>query len=167
MQMNTRYDRKAGASKPTSMDDVRVGGWAEVCVGEWTGDNEQRVFGYIVRIAGRRISLQIADEMVSPEKTGLADGQVIEVELEDIFGFEFSPFQIDLEAWSVQMEIERELINQHQEEFDAFCPPEYALSRWPMPDSSSPEERLAFSRDCMRVRREFVDQLIQSGGIVP
>jgi hypothetical protein len=41
-------------------------------------------FGYAVKISGDRIIIQIADEVFSPEKTGLRDRQLIEVDLEDI-----------------------------------------------------------------------------------
>ena len=156
-----KYDRKVGECKPTSMEHVRVGGWAEVFVGEWTGDNERWVFGYIVRISGHRIILRIADEVFSPAKTGLRDGEEIEVDLEDISGSEFSPFQIELEARGIQDEIMRQLIDEHQEEFNAFCPSEYAISRLPLPASSSPEERHAWCRERLRICCAFVDQLIR------
>jgi hypothetical protein len=52
-------------------------------------------------------------------------GQLIEVELEDIFGSEFSTLQIEMEAQQIQIEIEGQLIDQHAEEFNAFCPSEY------------------------------------------
>jgi hypothetical protein len=158
----SHYDRKAAASKPTAMDHVRVGGWAEVCVGEWTGDKERMVFGHIVRISGRRITLRIADEVFSPAKTGLRDGEEIEVDLEDIFGSEYSPFQIELEARGVQREIETELIEQHREEFDAFCPPEYAISRIP---SIPADDWRAWCKGMERARRAFVAQLIQRGDV--
>jgi hypothetical protein len=143
------------------MEHVRVGGWAEVCVGEWAGDKERVVFGYIVRIPGRRTTLRVADEVFSPAKTGFTNGQLIEVDLEDIFGSEFSPFQVELEARRIQNEIESQLIAQHQAEFDAFCPPEYALTRMPLSASATPEEWDAHAKGYCRARREFVEQLIR------
>jgi hypothetical protein len=80
----TAFDRKTGAYKPAAMEHVRLGGWVELTVGGWTGDSECVVFGYAVRISGDRIIIQIADEVFSPEKTGLRGGQLIEVDLEDI-----------------------------------------------------------------------------------
>jgi hypothetical protein len=156
----SRYDRKTGASKPTAMDHVRVGGWAEVCVGEWTGDNERVVFGNVVCISGGRITIRITDEVFSPAKTGLRDGEEIEVGLEDIFGSEYSPSQTELEARGIQWEIECELIERHQAEFDAFCPPEYAISRIP---SISPENWDSWCKGLELVRRAFVERLIQIG----
>jgi hypothetical protein len=57
----------------------RVGGWAEVCVDEWAGHSDQIVFGYVDCISGRTVILRIADAVFSPAKTGLRDGQLIEL----------------------------------------------------------------------------------------
>jgi hypothetical protein len=38
----------------------------------------------LYKISGDRIIIHIADEVFSPKKTGLRDGQLIEVDLEDI-----------------------------------------------------------------------------------
>ena len=89
---SSSYDRKAGAYKPRDMLEVAVGGWAEVCVGEWRADEEQIVFGYIAAIEGQTIYLRVADEICSHTKTGLTDGDLIAVTLEDLFGSELSPF---------------------------------------------------------------------------
>jgi hypothetical protein len=66
------------------MAHVRVGGWVELTVGEWTGDSECVIFGYVVAISGARITILIADDLFSPEKTGLERDQFIEVDLEDL-----------------------------------------------------------------------------------
>ena len=61
--MTTRYDRKESDLKPsksTSMEHGRVGGWAQVYV---DGDDDEKAFGYIRHISGRRITLEIADEL--------------------------------------------------------------------------------------------------------
>jgi hypothetical protein len=83
--------------KPWSIEHVRVGGWAEVCVGEWDGNPARIVFGYVTRISDGRITLQVADEVCSPALTGIHDGDVIEVELEDLFGSDYSPLALQME----------------------------------------------------------------------
>jgi hypothetical protein len=47
--------------------------------------------------------LQIADAAFSAVITGLSDGQEIEVELEDNFGAEFPPFQLNSKLKASQM----------------------------------------------------------------
>lgn len=125
-------------------------------------EKERVVFGYVARTSGRRITIHIADGVFSPAKTGLTDGQLIEVDLEDIFGSEFSPFQIELEAHHIQHEIESQLIDQHWEEFDAFCPPEYRDGTQPVSGFSSPEEWDVWINGHQRARRAFVEQLFRS-----
>jgi hypothetical protein len=100
-----------------------------VCVGEFDGNPQRLVFGYVVRISGNRITRHIADDVFSPEITGLEDGEEIEVDLEDIFASEFSQLQIELEARGLQNEIEGQWISQHWGEFNTFCPPEYRQAR--------------------------------------
>jgi hypothetical protein len=116
------------------------------------------VFGYVVETSGRRITIEIADD----EKTGFKNEQLIEVDLEDIFGSEYAPYAVEMEARQAVYEIENELIEQHWKEFEAFCPPEYRFEAWPTPGVASPEEFHAWAKAWMRVRRAFVDQLIRS-----
>jgi hypothetical protein len=114
-----------------------------------------------VAISGRRITLLIADDVFSPEKTGLERDQLIEVALEDISGSEFSPFAIEMEAQQAMHEIEDKLIDEHQEEYDAFCPAQYRFEARPMPGEASPEEHHAWCKGWMEVRHEFVQQLLR------
>jgi hypothetical protein len=138
---------------------LRTCAWVEVTVGEWSGDQECVVFGYVVAISGARITIQVADDAFSPAKTGLERDQIITVDLADISGSEFSPFSIEMGARQAVYEIEDELIDQHQEEYDAFCPPEfrYSIERT---RNASTEAYHAWCEGRMRVRRAFVEQLV-------
>jgi hypothetical protein len=156
----TAFDRKTGVYKPAAMEHVRLGGWVELTVGEWTGASECVVFGYVVAISGSRITIQIADDVFSPTKTGLERDQLITFDLEDISGSEFSPFAIEMEATQAIHEIEDQLIEQHQAEYDAFCPPEYRF-HIERTRNASPEEYHAWCEGRMRVRHEFVEQLVR------
>jgi hypothetical protein len=88
------YDREGGSYKPTLMEHVRVGGWVEVCVGKCQGDEEQIVFGEVISIEEGTIYLQVTDQVCSFTKTGLADRDLIAVQLEDLYGSEYSPLAI-------------------------------------------------------------------------
>jgi len=167
---NGRYDRKWNQGyKPTAMEHVHVDGWVQLCVGEWCGDKERTVFGSVVGIDGRRITIEIFAEdesspvKFSPAKTGLEDGQIIEVDLEDICASEFSPVVMDFEAFLMGDEIETELIDQHKAEFDAFCPPEYREAMVPKPGVASREEWDAWMAVHYRFRHAFAEQLIRRG----
>jgi hypothetical protein len=156
------FNRTTGAYKPGAMADVRVGGWVELTVGEWTGDQECVVFGYVVAISGARITILIADDVFSPEKTVLERDQILEVDLADLSGSEFSPLAIDMEARQAVHEIEDKLIGEHQAEFDAFCPPEYRYSI-ERTRNASPEEYHAWTKGFAEVRHKFVERLVRSG----
>jgi hypothetical protein len=91
------YERAGGAYKPHVMEHVRVGGWAEVCIGKWRGEEDQIVFGEVVAIEDGTIYLRVNDQVCSFTKTGLADNDLIAVELEDLFGSEYSPRAIQVE----------------------------------------------------------------------
>src|SRR5262245_48934351 len=93
---NAPYDRRGSTSKPTSLEHVRIGGWAELCVGEWAGDEEQIVFCRVLGFRrggfhGKEILLRVEDEVCSFEKTGFRNHQKIVVRLEDLWGSEFTP----------------------------------------------------------------------------
>jgi hypothetical protein len=156
------YDRKHRASKPASMEHIRQGGWAEVCVGDWNGDNERRVFGHVAVVEGSTIYIRVADEVCSFAKTGLYDGDLVAVTLEDIFGSEFSPEAIEWEARRMQHEVENAIMDEYREEFDRRYP-QYATGRKVEPQSE--EEWDAWCRGKQAARQEFFDNLIPSGRV--
>ena len=78
------YDhQRHSAMKPTSMDQIVLGGWAEVCVGQWKGNRSQLVVGRVMAIIGESMYLRVA--VCSARKTGLKKNDVIEVDLKDLF----------------------------------------------------------------------------------
>jgi hypothetical protein len=88
-----QYNRtlNLGGAKPSQMTHVRLGGWAEVYVGEEPLHESRVVFGYVEAIIGEQIQLRIADTVFSAKETGLANGDLLDLELGDLASSEFSP----------------------------------------------------------------------------
>ena len=76
-------DRRYSETKPDSTDQIRLGGWIEVCVGQWKGGTNQLVLGRVMATIGDSIYLRVV--ACASHQTGLKKGDVIEVGLQDLF----------------------------------------------------------------------------------
>lgn len=98
VQPKQPLSRTAWTRKPTSMEEVRLGGWVEIFVGPDAdpGQKELIVCGRVVWIdlAGKMVVMHVRDEVQDSAKTGIRNGDYIRVVLEEILASEFSREQV-------------------------------------------------------------------------
>jgi hypothetical protein len=116
------FKRQRVFGSPTSLDHVPVGSWCEATVGEESvyrdGVPINETIGYVVAVQGAKIYVRVADEVSDPNLTGFHNGDVIELELDQVGRCQYSPEQQELMTEMKLWETAIQFTNQHQEEFE-------------------------------------------------